>query len=937
MKKHRSPSFLRPQTIAVRSTRQSVFSLICAVGLCFVGCTRTTQTTRTVLFDEPVINQGLFIEEEDPHRLRELAEALDAIQVTGDQAAAEMPPALAEDSETSIAPERLSIGVAAGMVPDETAPPGSAQIIALPKMSEVEIGELLDYVVLRLGADHGYSSSGVFLEDALPYPPEGISADRLVARGSGDQTFVIRLGHRTFLSQPPQFWVFGVIIAADETLTVNPDAASIGDLVAAALTSLSETRGAVTVNDLETRLVQLSYTDAPTAVKLLKAMGVQAFEDPTATPAEIQFDQLPYVVAIPDPAAEVTGLVGKASAASGQNKFGLSLTPNEASQLPGATIASPMTQLLVLFHPARPEQYSRVRRLLDERIDRPARQIFVEGLVLEISEEGLKDLGIEWEIDGGSIVINGGVLTAGGIDDTLGITLDDFFDPEFDWSGSVELRALIREGKAEVLSRPSVLTLNNRQATIRVGKDIPIATSQEGLSGFQNKLVFNFSYLATGIMLNVRPRANEPGSEVSMLIDTIVSDRVRGADLEIRSRDGDLLATAPTVSTRRVQTYARIRNNTPFIIGGLVAKEFTQIQDKIPFLGDLPWIGPFFRAERNESEKREVIIVLTPHVLPEYQDRLVRSLPKDEDSFDSFGNELFRDSYRIRTEDVFDLAFLRENRRLTSYRELATEAISRNFRLAAAEPFDQFAGGRVPGEAILVIRMMYEVVKRLDMQTAIEIPRVIFFEGKQLGGYDVRFLDQTMGTLVNGRDHEDFFERLNGKALALTYTFDRASLEPGRLASEPIPAVSLVECPDRETWGNLLWELNQPTTDGTQRFTILIHDESDLVRLQRALVLKRIVTLNGGEEQLRFANFAVGRTLLMPELKAGQVHVADADVARLFFATEHYYAALIQQLERSLNGLDSALRDPALGMPDLREQLEVADGERNGALDEMPE
>jgi hypothetical protein len=153
-------------------------------------------------------------------------------------------------------------------------------------------------------------------------------------------------------------------------------------------------------------------------------------------------------------------------------------------------------------------------------------------------------------------------------------------------------------------------------------------------------------------------------------------------------------------------------------------------------------------------------------------------------------------------------------------------------------------------------------------------------------------------------------KEFNGQALAITYRYDRASLEEGRLGSEPIPEIRVIDCPDRKTWGEKLWELNQPMPDGQDRHTILIQDESDIVRLRRALALKRIATLNGGLEYMRLRNFSVGKVLLMPELKKGQIHVVDADTARFFFHTEHYYAATLAKIEEDLKELDSMLRRP---------------------------
>jgi general secretion pathway protein D len=563
-----------------------------------------------------------------------------------------------------------------------------------------------------------------------------------------------------------------------------------------------------------------------------------------------------------------------------------------------------------MFHPAHPEQFSRVRRLLDDLIDRPARQIFVEGMVLEISEDGLRDLGIEWELRGGPISLNFGSEHADGLDDTLEVRSDDFdfwriLDGEFDYDVSARIRALIRDGKAEVLSRPSVLTLDNRQSTIRVGQDIPIATSQEGTASDSNKIAFTFSYLPTGILLNIRPRISEDGGEVSMLIDTIVSDVVPGEDLQIRSVDGELLASAPTVATRRVQTYARIRNNTPFIIGGLVARLDTTVMDKVPLLGDMPFIGALFRAERSATTKREVIIVLTPYVLPE-NGLANRAQPKDDDLFDNFGHELFRDSYRIRAEDVFDLHFLLENERLRAYRAAAAEAIAANFRLADEEPFHSFAKGAIPGEGALVTRMIYDVSKRLGAGERIPLEKVIFFAGLEADGYVVQFLENALARLGGGSDPDRFFDRQQGKALAITFR------SGGTTWSDPVPEIALHDCPDRTAWGDLLWKLNQPDEAGRLRASILIHDESDLLRLRRAIAIKRIVDLNGGEKQLRLSTLGAGKVLFMPDFKPEQIHLVDPEVAHIFYFTEHYYAAALQAIEERLLELDEALRRPDL-------------------------
>lgn len=214
-------------------------------------------------------------------------------------------------------------------------------------------------------------------------------------------------------------------------------------------------------------------------------------------------------------------------------------------------------------------------------------------------------------------------------------------------------------------------------------------------------------------------------------------------------------------------------------------------------------------------------------MLPEKRE-ILRAIPKDEDSFDSFGNILFRDSYRIRSEDVYDLSFLLANRRIATYRtgprgggEELPPGLGRALPILCAHS--------VPGEPILVTRMIYEVIKRLDIAKSIEPSRVIYFDSQQVGGYSVKFLEELL------RDHtENGVTDFGDKTLAITYRFDRqASLAEGRLGTEPIPEIRLLDCPDRKVWSKLLWELNQPLPDGQPGHTILIQNDSDIVRLLR--------------------------------------------------------------------------------------------------------
>lgn len=898
---------------------QAVSGLALAGSLWVAGCSQQRTASQGYAVSEPRVTPGgIILDEREPSRedaLAKIATALDSLQ------SPQINPGVLSSMRDRLEHESLSGTLdqhameTGGTISEEarvehTIPQNAGRLIQLERMSRSEINELIASITLKLQTEQGYQAALPVLEAQMGPRPAGVSkGPSLVLRREDGGEDIIRFGYVSYLSQLPQLWVQGISVDAEGEVTPNPVVDQVPDMVTGNLSQLAQMRTGLAQKDLSRNIIKLSYVNTADAMKSLKGLGIQTVGGIEQLPATLNFDQLPMVAVMPEPAADTMALVGDEAASTGA--FGQTSTPTKASKLNNDVLMSPTSEIMIVYHPAHPEQFSLVKQLLDEYIDRPAQQVFVEGMVLEISEEGLDELGVEWSYQQGSVDFVLGSLNPTGLTDTFGLT--NIEDRTLVKNWAVELRALVRDGKAEVLSRPSVLTLDNRQATIRVGEDIPIATSQEGFSGNSNKVAFNFKYLATGILLNIRPRIGETGDVVSMLIDTVVSAQVPGRDLEIRSTDGDLLASAPTVSTRRVQTYARIDNKTPLIIGGLVSKDLSISQDKVPLLGDLPFIGHAFRSERQSTEKTEVIIVLTPYVLKD-DEIIQRNLPKDDDLFDSTGNQLFRDAYRIRDVDVFDLRFLAENKRLKIYRDLARVLIENNFEFSQTEPFSEFADDTIPGEEVLVHRMIYELIKRTGVDQRVNPQRIIYFEEKDYEGYNVRFLDSMLAKIGDGQNPDSFFKLNPGKAIAITYTYSRESLAQQDLASEPIPEVALVDCPDRDTWQQLLWDMNQPNTDGISRFTILIQDPRDIERLQRAIMLKKIVLLNGGEQTLSLKNFTIGKILHTPELNKDSVTVIDADVARYFFHTELYYSAIIKRIEDTIEAFDEALDTPSVQM-----------------------
>ncbi len=824
--------------------------------------------------------------------------------------------------------------------PTAAAASSTGRFISLDGLTDIEAAELVGVVAARVRTELGYERAPEALVGELRDPPPNLRAVHVLARSGERGLGLVRVGYRTYLSQPPHLLVDGVTLTEDGR-TPNARLTDVYTLVDSARDSLSRQQDNIDVGDLAIETLDLSYIEPDRCIALLKVLGYQCIEykpggesvgnaqilEPSG---KVDPRQLPIVVSIP--ATDASKLVGESKIGGGA--FGLSMTPSVASELPHHTAAAPTMQMMVLYHPAHPEQFSELRHRVHNSIDTAAKQILVEAMVLEISETGLSQLGVEWELTtpfGAEGLNQFQSMKIGRLPDnltteqsTLDLEISDVFG-----HFKATLRALVRDGEAEILSRPSVLTLDNRQASIRVGEDIPVATSASGLRG-GDKISFNFKYLPIGILLNVRPRVADIANEVSMQIDGIVSAEVPGEELNIIDTDsGEVLASAPRISTRRVQTYSRIANNTPFIIGGLVSRDRTSTREKVPFFGDLPLVGGLFRNETTDTLKREVIIVITPYVLPGNK-KIGRNMPKDEDMFDSFGNRLFRDAYRIRSEDVFDLSFLSENQQLRQMAELAAEAVRRDFRLADRYPFTNVVGGRVPGEHILVYRQMYEVIKRLDIDDRIqpmelrgevEADPMIFFRAnaRSVSGFSVRFLWPYLMRQTDVRVDRQYrsgeavyrWLQDNGKALAMTYTLAETT-DPQQVLSRPVPDVRLVACPDRDAWDELLHELNTPDAQGRQRFTILLQEAGDWTRLRRAALVKQVVQLNANAKALSLDNFSVGRLLLMPTVHEDKVYLIDDETAKYFYYTEQYYPALQRALTEDLRALRQALDELGL-------------------------
>ena len=239
-------------------------------------------------------------------------------------------------------------------------------------------------------------------------------------------------------------------------------------------------------------------------------------------------------------------------------------------------------------------------------------QIRLEAQIIEINSDYTKNLGIQyWSQTPGSNSSSGsssGNSNSGITVGTAGLFYggEDFSSTRKHggWLGShvanvnVTLQALINEGKARILSRPSITTMSGKTANILIGGRIPIPVSD----GNGNVSIDWHEY---GVKLKIEPVVDSEDkitSKVHAEVSTL--DYSHGVKIDSFS--------VPGIATREAESEVNVRSGMTMAIGGLINSEDAKIVSKIPLLGDLPIIGRFFRHTSNTRDKREVIILITP-------------------------------------------------------------------------------------------------------------------------------------------------------------------------------------------------------------------------------------------------------------------------------------------------------------------------------------
>ncbi len=661
----------------------------------------------------------------------------------------------------------------------------------------------------------------------------------------------------------------------------------------------------IRLRDLEYEPIKLSYIQTDRALAILKSMGYSVIEfdassvkevagdykftpkeTPNLNPASITRSQLPVIIKLPD--TESTSLVEKERTT--KSKKGAALGANLGGMpMAKMTTGEPMQRLLIGYRPGDFKPVAELMEFLQNDIDVPASQILLEALVIELDSDKIDELGIDFSKQGsGYTAAFPPPDTETGAINPFTVVMDrTLFGSAETFNASVD--ALVSSQAGEILSKPSVLVLDGRQARIQVGQQIPIVRTTS--TDFASEK--SVDYIPVGIVLNLRPRVNQTGTRITIQVETIISE----TEERIGATGGTGVLEAPVINNRRVQSIVRVANNTPFIIGGLISKKMTDNEGGIPILMDIPLLGRLFTFSTQQETRKEVIVVVTPHIITEQENNFSRVIPQDSELFNAFGNQSFPNSYRLQNNDVFDLTFINESPIFNQLLGAIRTEVKRDPTISVTEPYKSFLDGRIPGEDILVRRMIWEIIRKMDYFDYVDPEKVLFFldAPDDPAGFTVRPLKPYIKSASENKPLKLSFT-IRGKS-----TIEKPFVRPtAQTDYVPIDAGFLQTLQKYNVRGD---------TPKDDMFTILIGDRTRQRQLYEVLILKKVLEMNP-DLALNLEYFSPGIEILFPspDVLQKNYHIVDRNAAKYFYEINDYYGAFEEVFNRNTSKLSHLLK-----------------------------
>jgi len=252
-----------------------------------------------------------------------------------------------------------------------------------------------------------------------------------------------------------------------------------------------------------------------------------------------------------------------------------------------------------------PRYMETVLKIIDE-LDAAPPQVMIQVLLAEVTLDSSETWGMDISAGpfGGDAFRIGTAAASAGVATSLGVPNLAVSSADF----SVVVRALEAQGRLEVLSNPQVMVNNNQMAEIKVGEEIGVAGDTErGNTG--NTIVSSVVRKDVGIILTVTPSISADGF-VRMEIKPEISQ------LSAKTTQINRDQVAPVITQRSVDTIVTVKDGQSVVIGGLIQTSDEQRKTKIPILGDIPILGLPFRSKQDMTVKTELLVILTPRVIP---------------------------------------------------------------------------------------------------------------------------------------------------------------------------------------------------------------------------------------------------------------------------------------------------------------------------------
>ena len=293
----------------------------------------------------------------------------------------------------------------------------------------------------------------------------------------------------------------------------------------------------------------------------------------------------------------------------------------------GMVQADPMTNSLIVTAPD--AIYNNIRKVIDQ-LDKRRAQVYVEALITEVSTDKAAEIGIQWQAGklgsttafggtnfstGGNNVLNLAAGLASGSASTLpGNGLNLLLGSGTITVGGREIanlnmlaRLLESDTKANILSTPNLVTLDNEEAKIVVGQNLPFVTGSYATTGTATTTspFTTVERKDVGLTLKVKPQISEGGTvrlQIYQEASTVVANSVGNA-------------TGPITNKRSIESTVLVDDGAVIALGGLVEDTYSGGVEKVPLLGDIPYLGALFRYESRKRGKTNLIVFLRPVIL----------------------------------------------------------------------------------------------------------------------------------------------------------------------------------------------------------------------------------------------------------------------------------------------------------------------------------